>query len=90
MRPSPKRLTTTIAAATTLAAAVLATPADVSARGLHGGHPGADMHRLGHPHSHQPHLRDHRHQIQRYFFTRFTPCVVWTRQGWTNFCARPR
>jgi Spy/CpxP family protein refolding chaperone len=89
MRPSSKRLPTFTAAAMTLAA-VLATVSAASARGRHGGHPGGGMHSLSHHHGQHLELRDHRHQIQRHFFTRFTPCVVWTRQGWTDVCARPR
>ena len=51
----------------------------------------ASMGHLGHRHhGHQFHLRHHRHPQQRPFFSRFTPCVVWTRQGWTNVCGVTR
>jgi hypothetical protein len=72
--------------------AVLAAAGDALARGGRGGHAGGPTgkHSLGHHHGYQLHLRHHRHQLRRHFFSRFTPCVVWTRQGWTNVCARPR
>jgi hypothetical protein len=74
-----------------LAAAVVAA-SDALARGGHLGHAGGPIgkHSLGHHHGYHHHLRHHRHRLRRHFFTRFTPCVVWTRQGWTNVCARPR
>lgn len=82
---APRSLLTATVAALALAIAALTTASDVAARGRHGGH--AAGHHLGH-HQHRFHLqqlRHHRHQRQ--LFTRFTPCVVWTRQGWTNVCS---
>jgi hypothetical protein len=76
------------AAAIALAGALFATANDASARGRHGGHAAGQQ--LGHHHHHRfqlQQLRHHRHHHQRHFFTRFTPCTVWTRQGWTNVCS---
>jgi hypothetical protein len=91
MTATPKFLIAAVAAfALTAAAAALVTEA--SARGQHGGGHGrshlAGQPRTGHHHGHHLHLQHHRHQ--RNFLSRFTPCVVWTRHGWTNVCGVAR
>jgi Spy/CpxP family protein refolding chaperone len=79
--------------AVALAAASLAIVSDASARGGHGGMHGS---RHGAHHSYRHHhghlqLRHYRQQHHaRQLFTRYQPCVVWTRQGWTDTCALPR
>jgi hypothetical protein len=81
------KLLTAAVAALALTAAGLAITTDAFARGQHGGGQGRHFlagQRTGHHHGHHLHLRHHRHQ--RHLFTRFTPCVVWTRHGWTNVC----
>lgn len=85
---APRPIFLATVAAIALAAAALATASDATARGRHGGGHAAGQHLGLHQH-HRFHLqqfRQHRHHHQRNFFTRFTPCVVWTRQGWTNVC----
>jgi hypothetical protein len=91
MTATPKFL---IAAVAALALATAALVTEAAARGQHGGGHGggqgrhhlAGQPRTGHHHGHHLHLQRHRHQRQ--FFSRFTPCVVWTRQGWTNVCGK--
>jgi hypothetical protein len=79
-------------AALALTGAALTVATDAFARGPHGGGHGrhhlAGQQRTGHHHGHHLHLQHHRHQ--RGFLSRFTPCVVWTRQGWTNVCGTAR
>lgn len=72
-----------------LAITTLATAQHADARGLHGGHGVGGGHRgVGQfYHGSSLHLRHFRHQQERHFFRRFTPCVVWTRQGWTSVCS---
>jgi hypothetical protein len=72
--------------------AALAAASNALARDGRGGHAGelVGRHGLGHHHGYHLYLQHHRHQPRRHFFTRFTPCVIWTRNGWTNVCARPR
>jgi hypothetical protein len=89
MTVSRKILVASVTAVALTAALVAAS--DALARGGRLGYAGPiGKHSLGHHHSYHHHLRHHRHQLRRHFFTRFTPCVVWTRQGWTNVCTRPR
>jgi len=87
---TPRRFLTPALAAVALATAALATSVDACAReGI--GDRAAGLH-LGH-HQHRLHLNDirrHRHSQQRLFFTRFQPCVVWTREGWTDVCTVTR
>jgi hypothetical protein len=95
MTATRKFLTAAIAALA-LSAGALAITTEAAARGQHGGgpHGGGQSRsylagqRMGHHHGHHLHLQHHRHR--RYLFARFTPCVVWTRQGWTNVCGVAR
>ncbi len=86
---APRPFLTAAVAALALAT-VLASASDTSARPRLGGH-AAGQH-LGH-HQHRFHLqqiRQYRHRQHRHFFTRFKPCLVWTRQGWTDVCTVTR
>lgn len=76
-----------VAATIALAAASLATANDAAARGRYGHAAGPHL-----THQHRFHLQQFRHhrRHQGYFFTRFKPCLVWTRQGWTNTCGIAR
>jgi hypothetical protein len=93
MTATSKFLIAAVAAFALTAAALLT---EASARGPQGGGHGggqgrsflAGQHRTGHHHGHHLHLQHHRHQ--RNFLGRFKPCVVWTRQGWTNVCGVAR
>lgn len=83
--PRPTLLATIAVIA--LATAALATAGDATARGRHGGGHAAGRYPGHHHHRFQlQQFRQHRHHLQRHFFTRFTPCVVWTRTGWINVC----